>query len=102
MTTVVNIDSCPDFDPANNSNDVYVGKFYTGPRGFFPKSKWHNPYPETEYDRSTGLEAYRNHILQNPELLGALPELKEKRLGCWCKPRPCHADVLVQLVNELA
>ena len=24
-----------------------------------------------------------------------------KTLGCFCKPRPCHGDVLVKLANEL-
>ena len=27
--------------------------------------------------------------------------LKDKRLGCWCKPEPCHGDALVELVDEL-
>lgn len=31
-----------------------------------------------------------------------LLELKGKRLGCWCKPAPCHGDVLVELIEELS
>ena len=27
--------------------------------------------------------------------------LKGKRLGCFCKPKACHGDVLVGLVNYL-
>jgi len=27
----------------------------------------------------------------------ALPELKGKRLGCWCAPLPCHGDILREL-----
>lgn len=27
--------------------------------------------------------------------------LAGKRLGCWCKPKPCHGDVLVKLFREL-
>lgn len=34
-------------------------------------------------------------------LMKSLPELKGKTLGCWCKPYPCHGDVLVELLNEL-
>ena len=30
-----------------------------------------------------------------------LSELKGKRLGCWCKPAPCHGDVLVELIEEM-
>ena len=28
-------------------------------------------------------------------------ELKGKTLGCFCKPKSCHGDVLVELANEL-
>ena len=29
-----------------------------------------------------------------------IPLLAGKTLGCWCKPNPCHGDVLVKLVQE--
>lgn len=29
------------------------------------------------------------------------PELQEIQLGCWCKPLPCHCDVLIQQVVSL-
>jgi hypothetical protein len=28
-----------------------------------------------------------------------LHELKDKRLGCYCKPLACHGDVYVELLN---
>ena len=28
-----------------------------------------------------------------------LLSLDGKRLGCYCKPKPCHGDVLVELVK---
>jgi hypothetical protein len=30
-----------------------------------------------------------------------LPELKGKRLGCWCAPLPCHGDTLAALAAEV-
>jgi hypothetical protein len=30
--------------------------------------------------------------------MAALPELKDKILGCYCKPLACHGDVLVDLI----
>jgi hypothetical protein len=30
-----------------------------------------------------------------------LPELKDKTLGCWCKPEKCHGDVLAEIPNLL-
>lgn len=28
-----------------------------------------------------------------------LRPLRDKNLVCWCAPKPCHADVLLQLAN---
>ena len=27
--------------------------------------------------------------------------LEGKRLGCWCKPGPCHGDAIVRVIEEL-
>lgn len=75
---------------------------------------WGNPYSHKENTlaiykvktRKESIEKYREYILNNPELLSKLPELKGKVLGCWCKdPDPkkskaCHGDVLVELLNH--
>jgi len=44
---------------------------------------------------------FREYILQKPELLECLPELDGKILGCFCKPKACHCDVLAELVENL-
>jgi hypothetical protein len=42
-----------------------------------------------------------NIFLNKPELLRLIPiELKDKTLGCWCKPNKCHGDVLVELADK--
>jgi hypothetical protein len=34
------------------------------------------------------------------ELLRLAPiELKDKTLGCWCKPELCHDDILAQIAD---
>lgn len=72
--------------------DVYIGR----------PSKWGNPFViGRDGDRDTVIAKYREHLLSDPDLLAALPELKGKVLGCWCKPQPCHGDVLEELVNGL-
>lgn len=58
---------------------------------------------------------YRSWILERPELVTALlREINDRgaragwlarnpcevRLGCWCKPLPCHVDVLAELLTE--
>ena len=77
--------------------DVYIGR----------PSKWGNPFSHksgtrAEFvvaSREDAIAAYRTWILQQPDLLAALPELKGKRLGCWCKPQACHGDVLAELAE---
>lgn len=70
--------------------DVYVGR----------PSKWGNPYTiGRDGSRGDVIEKYRYYLLDNQELLDALPELRGKVLGCWCSPRPCHADILLEYAN---
>ncbi len=92
MTTVVHCKKHP--------YDVYIG------RG----SKWGNPYThikdretKAEYiveSREKAIQMYKEWILLRPDLLEDLKELKDKRLGCWCKPKSCHGDILVELIKE--
>lgn len=66
------------------------------------RSKWGNPYYVGMHGtREEVIEKYRAWIMKQPSLLEALPELKGKRLGCWCAPLPCHGDVLLELIGEL-
>ena len=51
--------------------------------------------------RDEAIESYREWIVKQPQLLKDLHELKGKTLGCFCKPKSCHGDVLVELVNGL-
>ncbi len=72
--------------------DVYIGRR----RG----SVWGNPYViGKDGDRETVIRKYREYLLSNPTLLAQLPELEGKTLGCWCAPKPCHGDVLVELLE---
>lgn len=81
--------------------DVYIG------RG----SKWGNPYTHLETSsqakyivetRDIAVESYRDYIITGDgmHLLNSLHELKGKIIGCWCKPKSCHGDILKELVEE--
>jgi len=39
-------------------------------------------------------------LFYNPELLKELEKLRGKILGCWCKPKACHGDVIIELLDE--
>jgi len=80
--------------------DVYIGRGKCRKTGLV--SPWGNPFHMArEEDREAVVLLYEVYIRNNPELMRRLPELKGKRLGCYCKPKACHGDVLVKLVNEL-
>ena len=92
ITKVVNLNKEP--------YDVYIG------RG----SKWGNPYT-TIKDKETlaceivdsseeAISKYKEHILSTPELYNSLHELEGKTLGCFCKPKSCHGDVLLELISQ--
>jgi hypothetical protein len=72
--------------------DVYIGR----------PSKWGNPFVVgKDGSREEVIEKYRTYLLQNAELLASLHELKGKILGCWCKPKACHGDVLAEMAGKL-
>ena len=64
------------------------------------QSKWANPYPVRKHGRARCLALYERHVRDSPHLMNSLRELEGKMLGCWCKPLPCHGDVLVKLFKE--
>jgi hypothetical protein len=74
--------------------DVYVGR----------PSKWGNPFVVgRDGSRADVIAKYRAYLLDRPALVDACRrELRGKVLGCWCAPRPCHADVLAAIANPSA
>lgn len=70
--------------------DIYIGR----------PSKWGNPFSiGKDGNRQQVIEKYSKWIQSQPNLLIALPELKNKVLGCWCSPQACHGDILTKLAN---
>ena len=62
-----------------------------------------NPYSVARCGSAqAAVEAYARYIVTRPDLMAALSELRGKRLGCWCKPKPCHGDVLSALADRCA
>lgn len=47
--------------------------------------------------RDEAIDSYETNI--TPELLLRLDELQGMILGCWCKPKRCHGDVLLKLLH---
>lgn len=83
---------------------VYIGRAM--PRFKLPASRWANPFrinEDTEAARLDVLDLYDDWLRQ-PDQAGLrtrLPELRGMTLVCWCAPRRCHGEVLIELLREL-
>ena len=74
--------------------DVYIGR----------PSMWGNPYTIGKHgDRTTVIDKYRTYLWEQVRRGNIrreqLASLHGKTLGCWCKPQPCHGDVLAAAVK---
>jgi hypothetical protein len=78
---------------------VYIGR----------PSVWGNPYSHrsdtlAEFRVKTTDEAlteYQYMMMRTPKLVTkARRELKGKDLVCFCKPGPCHGDILMRIANS--
>jgi protein gp37 len=105
-TTVVNFHDVKEhWDAPSRKWDsdeyVYVGR-WNGTYNL-PESPFHNPFKltvDTPDNRAAVLEQFREYItkkikdgLLNPNVLYG------KKLVCWCSPKPCHAEVLVEILH---
>jgi hypothetical protein len=91
---------CTVVNQKKDAYDIYIGR----------PTKWGNPFTHKKNtlgkyvvnDREDAIEEYFNWITEGEGkyLLKDLSELKGKILGCWCKPLPCHGDILAQLIKE--
>ena len=76
--------------------DIYIGR--PGP--------WGNPFTmRSEEDRQRVLARYKEWLEEQIEIGGIKKEdiisLRDKTLGCWCAPRPCHGDILLRAAERL-
>lgn len=96
QTRVVNIKGV-DFD-ATNPDHVYIGR--KNKNYEVAESKWANPFKVgDDGTRDEVINAYREWIKHQPELMNSLEELRGKILFCWCCPEACHGHVLVEMLE---
>jgi hypothetical protein len=79
--------------------DIYIGRW--NPKFPFNRKRA-NPFKigQDDGNRDDVVKKYEVWIRNSPDLLRALPELKDKTLGCWCSPHACHGYVLINLYKE--
>ena len=70
---------------------VYIGR----------PSIWGNPYNiGPDGTREEVIAKYEEYVREKPELMAKIHTLSNATLGCWCKPKECHGDILVKLILE--
>lgn len=79
---------------------VYIGRAGKGQDGYFG-----NPFPlGSGESRGSSLEKYRAYFLDrlatDPEFKRRVHALKGKTLGCFCKPHPCHGDIIAEYLDS--
>lgn len=79
--------------------DVYIGRAGKGMDGYFG-----NPFKlEPGMSRGDTLDKYReyfhNRIQTDPEFRKRIDTLQGKTLGCFCKPYPCHGDIIKEYLD---
>jgi len=92
QTKVVNI--------RHEAYDVYIGRAGRGQEGYFG-----NPFTlEPGGTRGSTLERYRRYfydrLKSDPEFRQRIHALKGKTLGCFCKPHPCHGDIIKEYLDS--
>ena len=95
MTKVVNIFH-------NEPFDIYIGRRGHGYDGYFG-----NPYRidlKSGYLRSKTIfmfrKYFRDRLKRDPEYKRRVLELRGKTLGCFCKPYPCHGDIIAEWLDK--
>ncbi len=71
---------------------VYVGR----------PTKYGNPFSLHNFNtREECVEAYRKWLVTETELIKDIKlNLKGKDLVCFCAPKLCHANILLEIANE--
>ena len=80
-----------------NPNNIYIGRR----TALLEPSKWENPFRiSRKNSREKVLKLFEQYIRSNRILFNDVHQLRGKNLGCWCHPKPCHGDILQQLLQE--
>lgn len=109
MTRVVHFNTVKDYWNVRAGGWDVPGLEYIGrenPTYHLPQSPWANPiklHSDSVTVRAQLLDQYHTWLTTTDEgkkLLPHLPKLRGKTLVCWCAPKACHGDVLLELLGE--
>jgi transcriptional regulator with XRE-family HTH domain len=88
---------------------VYIGRIhYQRPKGqrdwgnYAPDGKVEKNRPDQHAEHLRAVEAFRQWVKSQPNLITSVAELRGKVLVCHCKGLPCHGHVLKELADAPA
>ena len=95
---IVNLSTIADIHHwIQGTENVYIGR----KKNDIPASKWGNPHViKRRNSRTKVLQQYAKYLTQRKDLVKSVNQLKGKTLGCWCSPKPCHAEILHRLAGN--
>jgi hypothetical protein len=81
--------------------DVYIGRAGRGEDGYFG-----NPFRMGNgISREDAVQRFQRYFIdrieKDSEFKRRILALKAKRLGCFCKPKACHGDVIADWLNKM-
>ncbi len=81
--------------------DVYIGRAGRGEDGYFG-----NPFRMGNgISREDTVQKFQKYFIvrieNDSEFRRRVLALKGKRLGCFCKPKACHGDVIADWLNKM-
>ncbi len=81
--------------------DVYIGRAGRGEDGYFG-----NPFRMGNgISREDTVQKFQKYFIvrieNNSEFRRRVLALKGKRLGCFCKPKTCHGEVIADWLNKM-
>src|SRR6266536_651714 len=81
--------------------DAYIGRAGRGEDGYFGNpSRMGNGISRDEAVKSFQ-KYFAERIEKDSEFKRRVLALKGKRLGCFCKPKACHGDVIADWLNKM-
>jgi len=83
----------------HHTYDVYIGRAGLGRDGYFG-----NPYLiGIDGTREEVLSKYKEYFIkrvrEDRDFYTRILELKGQRLGCFCKPKDCHGDIIARYID---
>lgn len=94
-TSLVNYTNAPD-----KRWDTYIGR--ESKRNRLPQSPHANPFRMKHYSRTEAVELFTLYFyyqIKKPGYRTQVNLLEGRTLCCWCVPKDCHGDIILNWIN---